>query len=256
LARGRGAQTPEVMGILYEQGFEDPMLGLLAIALLLAGGEASSAFTEVLENTGELLGHDHPDLVIARAVARRDRLAPGLQRHRGDRGALVAPPLLRANWDRLLGLKERQGELLDPAGPLFAPARNALRAEVWMLWWQAPPTSMAFATPAAKGPQQQRRVKRAAGSAEALLAELFSKWKGRLSDPRAVRSWYNDHWMSLSAVERSVVRAYMQLTELDEPDRSLPKGYASRLAKVADVPLPVLKETLERLSKRLDNPSS
>lgn len=250
LARGHGAPAPGVMSVLYEQKFEDPMLGLMAVALLLNAGKPSTELGKVLKNTGRLLGHDHPDLVISRAVARRDHLVPDLPQQLGDDTPLVAPPLLRANWERLLGLKERKDELLDREGPLYAVARSQFKAEVWMLWW-ADPAEEARVTTEGTG-KRPRAVSRPADGADTLLAQLMEKWgAGTSLDASAVQAWYRENRTTLIPLERSVLRACIQLAQL-EPGRRLPKGFAGRLAAAAEVPLPVLKETLGGLMGRLE----
>jgi hypothetical protein len=248
LARGRGAATAEVMRILYEQKFQDPMLGLMAAALLLAVGEPSAQLGEVLEHTGNLLGHDHPDLVISRATARREGLVPNLKRRLGDRARLAAPPLLRASWERLLGLKDRRSELLDRDGPLYRVAGTQVKSEVWMLWWEAGAEERADEATVKPSTRAPARV---SGGADALLAQLMEKWSGDVSTgPSALEAWYRQNLPTLAPVERSVVRACIQLAQV-EPGRELPKGFASRLAQAAQVPLPVLKDALGHLIGRM-----
>lgn len=250
LARGHGAPAPGVMDILYSQKFQDPMLGLMAVALLLNAGKPSTELGEVLKNTGDLLGHDHPDLVISRAVARRDHLVTSLPRRRGDGIPLVAPPLLRASWERLLGLKERKDELLNRKGPLHAVAQGQFKSEVWMLWWANPVEETRVTTKGTGNPL--RALSRIIGGADTLLAQLMEKWgAGTSLDASALQAWYGENRATLMPLERSVLRACIQLAQL-EPGRRLPKGFAERLAQAAEVPLPVLKETLEGLLGRLE----
>jgi len=243
LARGRDTVAAEVMRVLYDQKFEDPMLGLLAAALLLAAGERSTALSEVLENTGRLLGDDHPDLVISRAVARQNRLVSKMQRKKGDGVPLAAPPLLRANWERLISLKDRKSEFLDRDGILYRVARNQVRSDVWMLWWEVGTEKRAR--------ERTRAPSRISGAADDLLAQLMEKWRrGKSVDVSALEAWYRQNRPTLAPVERSILRACIQLAQL-EPGRDRPRGFASNVAQAAGVPLPVLKDAVNQLIERI-----
>jgi hypothetical protein len=126
LERGRPAM-PTAGGPLDEvraAAAENPMLGLLAAHVLLAGDEAARALA------GEIAGglaaalDGHPDLEAVRIA-----LSPGRP------GARVSvPPMLRSSWEILLAASVRQ-PLLMPADSLAARvAGRVVPSGAWLVW--------------------------------------------------------------------------------------------------------------------------
>lgn len=249
LVLGRNILTPALMEILYHQKYQDPILGLFAAHLLLSdrtGDKGATAFAEVVENTGKILGYpQHPDLVIARALGRQCGWwkAPSMP---GDAGPLVAPPLLRSSWDGMLQLKDRRQELVAMESPLRQIAGSLIRSNAWVLWRQTSAATTTSRSIALAGATSTPRRSRSSGSADALLARLFDRLRTDPDLASIIRRELTSGAYEGNALSRTIAQAVLQLTQL-ESDRSVPRGYAKRLAESLSVPVPLIAEGISSI---------
>lgn len=288
LELGRNTLAPSLMKVLLQGKMMNPMLGLLALQMLLlpdAGSrktKPSAAFAElfqqVLDNVSALLqAPDHPDLVLARAQARR--LKWPVNAAQGDDMPLSAPPLLRANWQFLNAMSSRRSELTDRSGLLYDVGRSLLQAGIWVVW--KPPVgerSISYVTKAySLSAPSESLLMRQSWQDYPRLDAIFADDSTRLGRPRKKRKTPDEQLEvvvdlirnstalqaalreELSAVpprgsvlDRTVARAALQLANFNaDVELSVPKGYVSQLARNLSVPRSLVSDSITKVEKAL-----
>ena len=233
-------------------------------------------FNEVVERVSGLLGANHPDLVLARAQARKRKWhidpAPG------DEEPLVAPPLLKANWQFLNSMPGRRRELTARGKLLYEVGRSLLQTGIWVVWKppidgltnateeslaaiaasvhsQRPSDASAPATVAIEGESHARRAKKRR-TADQQLERAVDLIRGNSSLQAALLSELSSTSLRGSVLDRTVAKAALQLAGFNaEVEQSVPRGYASQLARNLSLPLPVVRDSImnvERALKQLD----
>lgn len=107
LAEHRAALGPVIFERIARGKWENPILGLLAAHILLMAPQLDTAkqsfpivrfdpelFDEIVQNTGKLIGKDHPDIIALRTKSENTLLAADTR--------ISRPPLLDRSWDLLL----------------------------------------------------------------------------------------------------------------------------------------------------------
>lgn len=292
LQLGRNGLTSELMQVLYEQKFSDPMLGLFALQLLLLRAKPSLSesaepvrqFRTVMANMARALKlPEHPDLVLARAQARR--LKWPVQAMDGDDAPLIAPPLLRANWDALVATSSRRQELLDPNRLLRRVGEGLLQSGIWVMW--KPPAqrsvgeeigqilTRALGSAAVKptdptAPKKRNRpvpehsesqrasttgrftTQRPSRAIDIQLEEVVDQVRAHPLLRKALQARLQVDRSSSTVLERALCRAVLQLAEAEVPsERNVPAGFAKRLARDLAVPFVLVGETVRRMRKEL-----
>ena len=295
LELGRNLLTSSFMGILLQQKFMDPTLGLLALQLLLLpenkldeesrkkrkmaspnredipaeGAPASERFLEVLMNMASALGEDHPDLVIARAQARK--LGWNVPVMRGDGMKLVAPPLLRASWNQMVAMPDRRREITSKGNLLYNVGQSLLCAGIWLLW--KPPADLTSSStrssvskrlPPAKGVVVNSSKNasdapavtkvpsvRAPRTADYILEDIVDMIRGGKLTDQVQQSWL-DNYSTGTVLDRTIAQAVLQLANTEPPRvQAVPRGYASRMAKSLTLPLPLVADAASGMRRSL-----
>ena len=233
----------------------------------------------VLNNMAEMLGEDFPDLVILRTQARKMG-AEGVVHYNADRRALVAPPMLLASWNILVKLPERREEVAQFRGRLRGIARAKLQSDTWLVWNREAyiqerkvsteesllktsekvtkprrlkglfaVTSYDGVTTALETPRAGR-ARSAASSTDELLGNLLGQVRRRGTTAGAPDELLRS-FDSTSPLERVVLRACIQLSHSETRDQRVPNGYAKRLAATLQVPMSLLRESIQHVSARL-----
>jgi hypothetical protein len=251
LVLGRNELTPALMEILVRQKFQDPILGLFAAHLLLLDPQGDAgAFREVVSNSGSILEYpQHPDLVIVRALGRQRGwwdAAPMA----GDVAPLEGPPLLRASWEALLGMRGRAPELVASDSLLRRVASSLVRSNAWVLWReQGERSTVAASSPraapsgGASGPDPGSRSAYRRQSADTLLGGLIGRIRENPDLVPALKAKLAESSRPGTSLERAIAQAALRLTQ-SEDDRPVPKGYARQLAQSIGVPLALFKENV------------
>jgi hypothetical protein len=280
LELGRNSLTDELMGVLDEQNFRDPMLGLFALQMLLLkaksglGNDAKPVdqFNTVMDNMAiafEL--PQHPDLVLARAQARR--LKWPVKNMDGDDAPLVAPPLLRANWNALVDMSARRNELVGADRMLRGVSEGLLQTGIWVMW--KPPTRATAETSATYtkrvGVEQEpaelaahRMAPPREQAADALLRprpsrSIDAQLEEIVDQVRTARGLRDDLQERLQSdppsgtvLDRAVSRAVLQLADVQsDSERNVPAGFTRRLANDLSVPFALVGETVKRMRKEV-----
>jgi len=295
LELGRNLLTSSFMGILLQQKFMDPTLGLLALQLLLLpvnkleeksrkkrnraspnredippeAVPASERFVDVLMNMASALGEDHPDLVIARAQARK--LGWNVPVMRGDGLELVAPPLLRASWNQMVAMPDRRREITSRGNLLYSVGQSLLCAGIWLLWKppaeltssskrtsiskRLTPTKRVFANSSKNGSAAPAMEKlpsvRAPRTADGILEDIVEMVRGGKLADQVQQSWL-DNYSTGTVLDRTIAQAVLQLVNTETPrEQAVPRGYASRMAKSLTLPLPLVADAASGMRSSL-----
>lgn len=279
LELGRNTLTAPLMDVLLKQKFQDPALGLLALQLLLLeDGNRDfrlwDTFNEVSHNMAHAFeSFNHPDLVLSRAHARRKKWE--VPYADGDNEPLVAPPLLKANWNQLIRASNRRQEVLARRSRLYNVSQSLLRSGIWVVWGQtshavvgsiSDPFSMDSLYAEVREPSKNYSLyggaRREYGSAvrprsQRLTSDaLFEKSVDLVRASSFLRDEMQRELASRTAqgsvLDLTVVRTVLQLSAFDpDIEKSVPDGYSSQLAKSLSVPLPILRESVQRVHKVL-----
>lgn len=294
LELGRNGLTDELMDVLYKQKFRDPMLGLLALQMLLLNAKSGLAdgakpveqFNTVMDNiAGAFDLPQHPDLVLARAQAKR--LKWPVRWMKGDDEPLVAPPLLRANWNALVTMSARRNELVGPNRPLRLVSEGLLQTGIWVMWKPPARTTVQKGATYYKegGFGEQAPALKSEDTTNVQSTELFAyraappREYASVALPRAPRpSRAIDAQLEVvvdqvratqrlrdalqerlqsdpptsTVLERAVSRAVLQLADVQTTsERNVPAGFARRLANNLAVPFSLVGETVGRMRTEL-----
>ncbi|TKB88260.1 MAG: hypothetical protein E8D43_00100 [Nitrospira sp.] len=294
LELGRNGITDELMQVLYNQKFQDPMLGLLALQMLLLKAKSGlSEDAKLVDQFNTVMANmvaafelpEHPDLVLARAQAKR--LKWPVRAMKGDDEPLVAPPLLRANWNALVAMSARRNELVGSNRPLRLVSEGLLQTGIWVMW--SPPArrtaDMGMAYPKAAGmgerdfaferqdllykpgtvsvasqvaPPRKNlsveapRAPRPSRGIDAQLEKVVDQVRAtqRLRD--ALQERLQSELSTSTALEREVSRAVLHLSDVQSAsERNVPAGFTRRLANDLAVPFALVGETVKRMRMEL-----
>lgn len=286
LELGRNTLTKPLMDILLQQKFQDPTLGLLAMQLLLLGAhpmerQAETMFNVVSNNMANAFGTAaHPDLVLARELARRK--AWHVPFADGDGEPLMAPPLLRANWNAMVHLPARSKELGKRSGALYAVGQSLIRAGVWVVWkpaihavqrpWPSAPAlevesdlaqiggrSASSAGTASDSPRKRiqpstPRVARVTRKPDDQLEESVDLVRSQTYLHDALRDSVAAEPALGTVLDRMVARTVLQLAGFEfGNDKNVPTGYAKQMAQSLDVPMPLVRDSIARVHTALHN---
>jgi ribosomal protein L7/L12 len=133
LQQGRNILDRELMNDLLGSKFGNPVLGLFAAHLLLLDPKPSLDLLHiVVDNLGELLGWDFPDVTILRRRLRQ--LDPAASPTAPIQSPVGFPPLLRASWAIISSLAVAD-ETIFPAGSVsWQVADRLIDNGIWMAW--------------------------------------------------------------------------------------------------------------------------
>ncbi len=305
LELGRNNLTKSLMNVLLQQKFQDPTLGLLALQLLLLDqGQSSRPPSDALVSVGETLPSknarrseatkkaaaqeaerasmfnivmqhmvdafdyaEHPDLVIARAQARKKKWS--VPQMPGDDEPLTGPPLLRASWNNMICMPNRSREVARKRTLLHDVGHSLLCAGVWVIWKQVahasddvqvrariaspgwrdylttvvgPPLSDAVETVAMTTPARAPR------SADALLEKAVDLVRAHDFLQTEMREGLLANPLFGTVLDRAVVKTVLQLANFEsDNDQSVPRGYSSQMAKSFTLPLPMVTDSISRV---------
>jgi hypothetical protein len=264
LETGRNALTPTLMDVLMRHKMQDPMLGLLVLQLMLMDAASSPPmFAMVMRNMARFFGADHPDLVIARAQARKLgwRDVPAMD---GDDVSLTMPPLLRASWNRMVDLRQFNPAIVK-RGLLRNVAQGLLRAGTWVVWkgepadvarlvlGRAPRTEelyhVEFSLPSMSAPRLKiGGVSRPSRSADKILNEVIDQVRVDKAYRETLVSTLAPPFQSGTLLDRTLVRTILHIAQT-EPDIShdVARGTSSKLARSMSLPLPLVADSLSKL---------
>lgn len=144
LASGQGDVRGEGMQMLLHGKFDNPILGLVGLHVLLRRREPPrpELLSTALGNLQGLLGRT-PDV---RAL---ELLVSGVLGTPPDLQPIARPPLLRAGFEAIVDVAAEHRELIVPGSPLERVSLRALTDSPWTSWSPAPQPLYAPSTDAA-----------------------------------------------------------------------------------------------------------
>lgn len=151
LEGGRSVAS-EALQRLLQGKFEDPLLGLYGVHLLLRQPAPERPLIEMVADTLRALLGDHPDVRVL-------RLHLGLD---DDGRPFDAPPMLRASWTLLMQAARDRPGLILAGSPVERASHQALFSGPWLVFRAgaadaAPPPASAPPRPA-RGPFERSRA--------------------------------------------------------------------------------------------------
>jgi hypothetical protein len=275
LELGRNALTKPLMDVLLQQKFQDPTLGLLAMQLLLLSArskerQVEGMFNTVARNMANAFGTAaHPDLVLAREHARRKGWR--VPTAEGDKAPLVAPPLLRSNWNAMLDLPPRRKELATRTSQLNEVGQSLIRAGVWVVW---KPSLRAATRPPNRVPVEVlessevqfresilsskralppvARPLRRSRKPDDQLEESVDLVRAHAYLQEALKDGLAANPAMGTVLDRTVARTVLQLAGFEfGNEQNVPTGYAKQMANSLTLPLPLVKDSIARVRTAL-----
>jgi len=133
LIRGKNFLDERTINDILTGKFENPILGLLAAHLLLLDRKPKfDLIATVVRNTGEMLGHDFPDIVALGLRLKNENKLPNDLNFWAH--TVSAPPLMQQSWDILVEASKTDPEILRSGSLASRIGSAALDGGIWLRW--------------------------------------------------------------------------------------------------------------------------
>jgi len=125
LVHGRDVVSDR-MSELLQGKFVNPLFGLIAAHLILRDRGAKDALLPmVIDNTGAMLGRDHPDVKALKLTQPRTAAGPVV---------FDLPPMLRKSWDLIVAGTFDGTAQIDPKSPAGVASGRIVPGGAWLAW--------------------------------------------------------------------------------------------------------------------------
>lgn len=135
LARGHNVIDSNAMAVLLSGKFENPMMGIFAVHLLLLSKTPDLELAQkVVTNTGNLIGASCPDLLILSWKLGQLRGTSGASDSKVLVESVKGPPMLQLSWHYFMEAYRSLADkdVLDKG--ISRMARQLVSSSVWMSW--------------------------------------------------------------------------------------------------------------------------